>query len=80
MFLIRRLLQARRASAGQLLPVEAQKGVFLKVLRLFWVLLRVLKCANSRIKRTEINQFGSAKSSQLGKFSVNSLYLLRNPA
>ena len=79
MFLIRRLLQARRASAAQLLPVEAQKGVFLKVLRLFWVLLRVFKCANSGSKRTEINQFGGAKSSQLGKFSVNLLYLLRNP-
>ena len=80
MFGMRTLLQARRASAVELLPIGAQKGVFLMILRHFWVHLRTADVQLPGVKGQKFTQFGGAKSRQLGKFSVNLPYLLQgNP-
>ena len=79
MFGMRTLIQARRASAAELLPIGAQKGAFLMILRHFWVLIRTTDVQLPGVKGQKSAQFGGAKSRQLGKFSVNLPYLLRNP-
>ena len=79
MFDVRTLLAARRASTVELLPPGVQKGVFFVIFRIFWVLLRAADAQLPGVKGQKFTQFGGAKSSQLGKFSVNLPYLLRNP-
>ena len=80
MFDVRTLLAARRASTVELLSQKGvQKGAFLVIFRIFWVLLRAADAQLPGVKGQKFTQFGGAKSRQLGKFSVNLPYLLRNP-